>query len=65
MLNQGNCEDCRFWSELLTSPNPMDVSAACLNQKSRNFHRYTASRVTCPEWEYGVAIDAKTGDKDD
>jgi hypothetical protein len=59
MLNQGNCEDCRYWSELLTSPDPADISAACLNPKSRNFKRYTVSRVTCSEWRDGSrgAID--------
>lgn len=62
MLNQGNCEDCRYWSEMLASADAADVSAVCLNQKSRNFKRFTVSRVTCPEWEYGTAVDARTKD---
>lgn len=62
-MKPGNCEECRYWSEMLASADAADVSAVCLNQKSRNYQRFTVSRVTCPEWEYGVAIDAPTGDK--
>ncbi len=54
-----NCEQCRFWSDLMARFSPRGMEAVCLNAASPRSSVYTLARDRCAEGRpsYGAAVD--------
>lgn len=51
MIEDGTCDNCRFWSDLVAKFEGGRVQALCLSQFSEWRHKYTSEGTNCERWQ--------------